>query len=233
MPTLSWNLDVDFRRSPAFSYNSSTRGTPLRPCFRPRIPPVLTQSTHHRIDPEQDPQAAQIAARTASPVARASPRYHRRQYRLFGPTDAGQQRLRQTVAEPVNVTSGEFYEDTVDLSLPGPLPLQLRRNYTSQNLQANEYGYGWKMNFNPFLVVASNIIYAAEMDGTVLAYRTDQRRLESAAPGQSDPEQQQHLWRGIHRQSVQFRADHQQRHQLRHRRPGWQPPHLSSDVFPR
>ena len=58
----------------------------------------------------------------------------------IGPTDAGQRSVWQTIAEPVNVTSGEFYVDTVDLSLPGPFPLQLRRNYTSLNLQCNEFG---------------------------------------------------------------------------------------------
>ena len=89
----------------------------------------------------------------------------------IGPTDAGQRSVWQTIAEPVNVTSGEFYVDTVDLSLPGPFPLQLRRNYTSLNLQCNEFGYGWKVNFTPYLVCAGNLIYAAELDGTVLAYR--------------------------------------------------------------
>jgi RHS repeat-associated protein len=89
----------------------------------------------------------------------------------FGLTDAGQRSVGQIIGEPVNVTSGEFYVDTVDLSLPGPFPLQLRRNYTSLNLQGNEFGYGWKINFTPYLVYATNLIYAAELDGTVLAYR--------------------------------------------------------------
>ena len=87
------------------------------------------------------------------------------------PADAGSRSLGQTVAEPVNVTSGEYYVDTVDLSLLGPFPLQLRRNYTSLNLQCNEFGYGWKMNFNPYFTVAGSLIYAAELDGTVVAYR--------------------------------------------------------------
>ena len=76
-----------------------------------------------------------------------------------------------TVYDPVNVYSGEFYIDTVDLTLPGPLPLDLRRNYTSQSLTANQLGYGWKISFNPYLCLASNLIYAAEPDGTTLAYR--------------------------------------------------------------
>ena len=83
--------------------------------------------------------------------------------------------LGETVAEPVDSVSGGFYIDTVDLTLAGPFPLQLRRNYISQNLAANEFGYGWKINFMPYLVLTTNaanqsIIYAAELDGTVIAY---------------------------------------------------------------
>ena len=79
----------------------------------------------------------------------------------------------QFAGEPVNVMSGEFYIDAVDLSLPGPLNLQVRRNYSSQNQVENEFGFGWKMNYMPFLSLATNsiLIYAAEMDGTVVAYR--------------------------------------------------------------
>lgn len=76
-------------------------------------------------------------------------------------------------AEPVNVMSGEFYIDAVDLTLPGPLNLQVRRNYSSQNLLENQFGFGWKLNYMPFLSVGTNatLIYAAEMDGSVVAYR--------------------------------------------------------------
>ena len=80
----------------------------------------------------------------------------------------------QAASDPVDVISGGFYVDTVDLSLPGPFPLQLRRNYLSQNLDANQFGYGWKLNFTPYLVLTTNgttnIIYAAELDGAVIAY---------------------------------------------------------------
>jgi RHS repeat-associated protein len=80
------------------------------------------------------------------------------------------------VADPVNVFNGEFYIDTVDLSLPGPMPLEVRRNYLSQNRADNQLGYGWKLNLMPFLVRTTNdngviLFYAAEMDGSVVAYR--------------------------------------------------------------
>lgn len=79
------------------------------------------------------------------------------------------------VSDPVNIFNGEFYIDTVDLRLNGPMPLEIRRNYGSQNRAENEFGYGWKMSYFSYLVVATNqpLIYAAEMDGSVIAYRTN------------------------------------------------------------
>lgn len=95
---------------------------------------------------------------------------------LFGNAEAINESLNQLIAEPVDPVSGAFYLDTVDLTLPGPFPLQLRRNYLSQNYSANQFGYGWKMNFMPYLVATTNassqsVIYAAEADGAVIAYR--------------------------------------------------------------
>lgn len=76
------------------------------------------------------------------------------------------------VEDPVNALTGEFYIDAVDLSLPGPMPLQIRRNYGSHNVAENQIGFGWKLNYMPYLSVAnvSNIIYEAEPDGSVLAF---------------------------------------------------------------
>ncbi len=53
------------------------------------------------------------------------------------------------------------------------MPLQIRRNYGSQNLAENEFGFGWKISYVPFLSVGTNttLIYAAEMDGSMVAYR--------------------------------------------------------------
>lgn len=88
--------------------------------------------------------------------------------------------LASAISDPVNPLTGAFHIDATDLSLPGPMPLQLRRNYSSQNLSdLNGFGHGWKNAYLPYLTVATNktslqtniIIYAAEMDGSVLAYR--------------------------------------------------------------
>ncbi len=79
----------------------------------------------------------------------------------------------QGVQDPVNMMTGEFYIDAPDITLPGPMPLQIRRNYGSQNLAENEFGFGWKISYVPFLSVGTNstLIYAAEMDGTIVGYR--------------------------------------------------------------
>jgi RHS repeat-associated protein len=77
----------------------------------------------------------------------------------------------QKVFDPVNALTGEYYVDEVDLSLPGPMPLQVRRNYGSQNLANNQLGYGWKLNYMPYLTIApsNNVVYEAEPDGSVFA----------------------------------------------------------------
>jgi RHS repeat-associated protein len=77
-----------------------------------------------------------------------------------------------SVADPVRPLTGEFSIDETDLQLPGPMPLSLRRNYSSQNLADNQFGVGWKLSIMPYLAVASGgtNIYAADMDGAVLAY---------------------------------------------------------------
>jgi YD repeat-containing protein len=76
-----------------------------------------------------------------------------------------------TVADPVNTSTGEFYVDAVDLTLPGQMPLQVRRNYGSHNLSPNQLGYGWKLNYMPFLAASQGTnFYASEPDGSVLVF---------------------------------------------------------------
>jgi|GEM_PF-700114 len=78
----------------------------------------------------------------------------------------------QSVADPVNVLSGDFYINDADLTLPGPMPIKFTRNYDSFNLANNEFGYGWKMGYFAYITTATNLPlkYAAEMDGSVIAY---------------------------------------------------------------
>src|SRR5260370_13868289 len=53
------------------------------------------------------------------------------------------------------------------------MSLVINRNYSSLNLGDNEFGYGWKLNYMPFLSINSSntVLYAAEPDGSVLAYQ--------------------------------------------------------------
>jgi hypothetical protein len=75
------------------------------------------------------------------------------------------------VGDPVSPLTGEFYVDETDLVLPGSMPLVLRRNYSSQNLSANSRGHGWKLNYLPFLTLATNnLVYASEPDGSTIVF---------------------------------------------------------------
>jgi len=54
------------------------------------------------------------------------------------------------------------------------MPLIIRRNYSSQNVDLgdSQFAYGWRPAYQPYLrLVTNGLIYAAEMDGTVVAYR--------------------------------------------------------------
>jgi RHS repeat-associated protein len=90
---------------------------------------------------------------------------------LSTPNNAGSG-IFDKVLDPVHSLTGEFLVDETDLQLPGPLPLSLRRNYSSQNLADNQFGPGWKLSLMPYLCIAKGgtNIYAADMDGSVLAY---------------------------------------------------------------
>ena len=56
------------------------------------------------------------------------------------------------------------------------MPLALHRNYQSRNLATDQIGAGWKFGIMPWLVIITNaagnvVANAAEMDGSVIAYR--------------------------------------------------------------
>ncbi|MEI8125347.1 MAG: DUF6531 domain-containing protein, partial [Parachlamydiaceae bacterium] len=77
------------------------------------------------------------------------------------------------VADPVDIVTGAFYVDEVDLNLPGPFPLEIRRNYNSQNPLPGIFGFGWKLSLNPYLFEEENKIFVSEQDGTIIVYRRD------------------------------------------------------------
>jgi len=81
----------------------------------------------------------------------------------------------QMIADPVHVITGAFYIDAVDLKLAGPFPLEVRRNYYSQDTGKGRFGYGWKINMVPYLVFNDDesLLYAVNAEGSVIAYRRD------------------------------------------------------------
>jgi RHS repeat-associated protein len=176
--TFTYNLTVNPDGSLSFTYNNPSGGN-VDPAFSPVDSAGLTQDT---ITPttSQDNLATVVSTVTGQP-APTTP-----QTTLFdllvaanngfdGTAVGWPQSAGEPVEDPVDPVSGGFYVDAVDLTLPGPFPLQLRRNYLSQNPSANQFGYGWKMNFMPYLVLTTNlssqsVIYAAEMNGVVVAF---------------------------------------------------------------
>ncbi|MEI8125283.1 MAG: DUF6531 domain-containing protein, partial [Parachlamydiaceae bacterium] len=79
----------------------------------------------------------------------------------------------EMVADPVDIVTRAFYVDEVDINLPGPFPLEIRRNYNSQNSLPGIFGFGWKLSLNPYLFEEENKIFVSEQDGTIIVYRRD------------------------------------------------------------
>lgn len=82
--------------------------------------------------------------------------------------------LSDWVGDPVDVVTGAFYVDELDLTLPGVFPLEIRRNYSSQSLLPGVFGFGWKLSLNPILFEEEDKLFASERDGTVIVYRRDE-----------------------------------------------------------
>lgn len=93
---------------------------------------------------------------------------------LFGSGNQTNFDLLSTVGDPVNIVTGAFYVDEVDLTMPGPIPLQIRRNYSSQSDAYGQFGWGWRTAFFPFLVPIDynghKRFHSAEPDGSNLTY---------------------------------------------------------------
>jgi RHS repeat-associated protein len=87
--------------------------------------------------------------------------------------------------EPVSVTSGAFYENLVDLHVNGPLPIEVRRTYSSLNTgQMNEFGSGWLSGYSSYLIPATDgsTIQAADTDGSVIVFRQQSGSTTAWAP---------------------------------------------------
>ncbi len=78
------------------------------------------------------------------------------------------------MADPVSATTGEFSQSHVDLHINGPLPIEVRRTYSSLNTSAaNEFGYGWLSGYSSYLIPSSDgtTIQAADADGSTVVLR--------------------------------------------------------------
>lgn len=69
---------------------------------------------------------------------------------------AGQKSCKATkVAGPIDVTTGEMDYEITDLTLAGPLPIELVRHYDSRSTFDGPLGYGWQHNYLIRLVSGS------------------------------------------------------------------------------
>ncbi len=111
-----------------------------------------------------------------------------------------------SVADPVDVVTGAFYIDDVDLTLPGSFPLEIRRNYNSQNPVIGDLGCGWKLSLNPFLTEQDGKLYAAEADGSVIVYRLNPSTSRWEVSPKDNPDLSNYNSRGIGSTANPFHA---------------------------
>jgi RHS repeat-associated protein len=175
-PSIDFNLFVGISSAPplpelSLSFNASTvysspasayTYTPVQQSWVPYLESVWGTTP-------ASPLAADLTLRDTGATTSGSS--------YFGnlKTYVGQQvaAVSQGILDPVDSITGAFYIDEVDLTIPGPQSLMLRRNYWSQETADTAFGYGWKMSFLPYLQNATNVglIYAADVDGSIIAYR--------------------------------------------------------------
>ncbi|HEV8052135.1 MAG TPA: DUF6531 domain-containing protein, partial [Parachlamydiaceae bacterium] len=110
------------------------------------------------------------------------------------------------VADPVDVISGAFYIDEIDLTLPGAFPLEIRRNYNSQNTLPGVFGFGWKLNLNPILYQEEDKLFASEQDGTVIVYRRAENLNRWIVLPEDNPQLKNYNLKGIGGTSNPFHA---------------------------
>jgi YD repeat-containing protein len=112
----------------------------------------------------------------------------------------GLSQMASGVADPVHAVTGEFYVNAADVALPGPMPLVVSRNHSSLNPADNQFGFGWKLNYMPYLSLdaAGTIIYAAEADGAVIAYEQTSTNANVFLPAAAkNPQLNNHSQAGI------------------------------------
>jgi RHS repeat-associated protein len=88
--------------------------------------------------------------------------------------------------DPVNTTSGNFYEQATDISIAGrSLPLEIVRTYNSQDASvAGPLGYGWSYNYGTSLAVSGT---SPNEIATITMANGDQETFDQPASGESWP----------------------------------------------
>ena len=72
--------------------------------------------------------------------------------------------------DPIDVVTGQLLSGKVDVSLPGVLPLELRRAYASGYAHGRLLGPGWSSTLDQRLVVDDEGVYYLGEDGEALSY---------------------------------------------------------------
>jgi RHS repeat-associated protein len=80
------------------------------------------------------------------------------------------------ISDPVDALTGAFYKTTVDLKVNSPLPIEVKRSYSSKNDSNNELGYGWLTGHPSYLIPSDEtdspeIIQLADTEGSVFTFR--------------------------------------------------------------
>ncbi len=133
-------------------------------------------------------------------------RFSKGTYQLSSDVRSEHKSILSYVADPIDVVTGAFYIDEVDLIFPGPFPLEIRRNYNSQNPLIGDLGVGWKLSLNPFLIKQDEKLYAAESDGTMIAYTYNQATSRWEVLPESNPDLYNFTQNGIGSTSNPFHA---------------------------
>jgi RHS repeat-associated protein len=86
--------------------------------------------------------------------------------------------------DPVNTTSGNYYEQAADISIAGrSLPLEMVRTYNSQDASvAGPFGYGWNYNYGTSLAVSGT---SPNEIATITMANGDQETFDQPASGNS------------------------------------------------
>lgn len=194
--TTSYNLSHSLNYNPSFGYSFGYNDFSVpRPRFSFSYPDLAALTTSSGISkvqvdftPQQVKQGQHITG-TLNLTGGTTTAQAVRKGKDVGWYDRAAAFVKQVgslVSDPVQVVSGDFYVDAVDLTLAGPLPLHLRRNYLSRNVSDNQFGHGWKLGFTPWLVLSTNatsqpLLLAAEPDGAVIAFTYQSSNLWTVA----------------------------------------------------